>query len=163
MGTSAQTAAWFLPAVLPICLFVAWYDLRHMKILNKANLALLAAFAVIGLIALPFGEYLWRYLHLVVALIVGMVLNAGRIIGAGDAKFLAAAAPFVALPDIAFVALLLAACLLIGLGLHRLAAITPLRKLAPNWKSWTEKGRFPMGFPLGATLILYLLFAFSAG
>lgn len=163
MGLSAQTALWFLPAVVPICLFVAWYDLRHMKILNKANLALLVSFAVLGLIALPFADYLWRYLHLVVALVVGIVLNVGRILGAGDAKFIAVAAPFVAPTDMGFVSILLAACLLVGLGLHRLAAVTPLRRLAPNWKSWTEKGRFPMGFPLGATMILYLVFAISAG
>ena len=163
MGTSAHAAAWFLPAVVPICLFVAWHDLRKMKILNKANLALLIAYAVLGLIALPFGDYLWRYVHLVVALIVGIVLNAGRILGAGDAKFIAAAAPFVALSDLGLVAILLAACLLIGLGLHRLAAKTPIRRLAPDWKSWTERERFPMGFPLGVTLILYLLLALRAG
>lgn len=163
MGTSAHAAAWFLPVVIPICLFVAWYDLRRMKILNKANLALLIAYAVIGLIVLPFAEYLWRYLHLAVALVGGILLNAGRILGAGDAKFVAAAAPFVARSDLGAVAMLLAVCLLGGYAVHRLAAMTPLRRLVPHWKSWDERERFPMGFPLGVTLILYLVLAVRAG
>lgn len=163
MGTSAQAAAWFLPAVVPIALFVAWYDLRWMKILNKANVALLLAYAVLGPVALPLDDYLWRYLHLVVALPVGIALNAGRILGAGDAKFIAVAAPFVAYSDLGLVAMILAVCMLACLGAHRIAARTPLRRLAPNWKSWSEQDRFPMGFPLGVTLIAYLVLALRAG
>ena len=43
-------AAWFLPFVLPITVWVAWSDMRHMKIPNYAVIALFAAFVVLGLI-----------------------------------------------------------------------------------------------------------------
>ena len=130
-----------------------------MIIPNKAVMALVIAFAVLGLIALPLTDYLWRWSHLVVMLVIGMLLNAGRVMGAGDAKFIAAAAPFVALGDLTTVALLLAICLVVGLALHRLAKNSPIRRLVPDWKSWTSGRRFPMGFPLAATLTLYLFLA----
>lgn len=130
-----------------------------MIIPNKAVMALVIAFAVLGLIALPLTDYLWRWSHLVVMLVIGMLLNAGRVMGAGDAKFIAAAAPFVALGDLTTVALLLAICLVVGLALHRLAKNSPFRRLVPDWKSWTSGRRFPMGFPLAATLTLYLFLA----
>ncbi len=44
-----RTALWFLPFVLPIALWVAWSDMKFMKIPNKAVLALVAVFAVVGL------------------------------------------------------------------------------------------------------------------
>jgi prepilin peptidase CpaA len=39
---------------------------------------------------------------------------------------------------------------------HRVAARTPLRKLAPDWESWQRKKDFPMGLSLGSTLSIYL-------
>lgn len=159
MVTTASAAAWFLPAVLPICLFVAWSDLRAMIIPNKAVMALIIAFAIFGFVALPLTEYIWRWSHLAVMLVIGMVLNAARVMGAGDAKFIAAAAPFVALGDLTTMAMLLAVCLVVGLALHRLAMHSPLPRLVPDWKSWTSGRRFPMGFPLATSLTLYLLLA----
>jgi prepilin peptidase CpaA len=159
MVTTASAAAWFLPAVLPICLFVAWSDLRAMIIPNKAVMALVIAFAILGFVALPLTEYIWRWSHLAVMLVIGMVLNAARVMGAGDAKFIAAAAPFVALGDLTTMAMLLAVCLVVGLALHRLAMHSPLRRLVPDWKSWSSGRRFPMGFPLASSLTLYLLLA----
>ena len=60
--TFAQ-ALWFLPFALPISIWVAWSDLKFMKIPNKAVYALLAVFLVVGLIALPLADYPWRLLH----------------------------------------------------------------------------------------------------
>jgi len=34
---------------------------------------------------------------------------------------------------------------------------TPLRRLAPDWQSWQETKKFPMGLALGTTLGLYLI------
>ena len=159
MITTATQALWFLPAVIPICLYVAWSDMARMIIPNKAVYALTIAFAVLGLLALPFGEYLWRWSHLVVVLVIGIALNAAGALGAGDAKFAAAAAPFVALGDLGFLMVFFAICLLAGFAVHRIARASPLRRLAPDWKSWTEAKRFPMGMPLAATLSGYLLIA----
>ncbi|OUD08871.1 hypothetical protein BVC71_09110 [Marivivens niveibacter] len=162
MDLTTTQAAWFLPAVAPICIYVAYSDLRSMKIPNKAVLALIAVFAVIGLIALPLDVWAWRWVHLVALLVAGVVANAVGLMGAGDAKFIAAAAPFVSRQDAPMMMYILAAAILIGVGLHRVAKYTALRKLAPNWESWSTGKRFPMGFPLGMALIAYLIAPFIA-
>ncbi|MDR9484124.1 MAG: prepilin peptidase [Sediminimonas sp.] len=152
----AFAAAWFLPVALPLGLWVAWSDLRDMRISNRAVLALVVLFLLIGPLVLPLPVYGWQLLHLVVVLLVGMVLNAAGLLGAGDAKFAAAAAPFIALGDIRFVIALFAANLLAAFATHRLAVRTPLRRLAPDWQSWTRTKEFPMGLSLGPTLAIYL-------
>jgi prepilin peptidase CpaA len=155
-GTSATEATWLLVAALPISLYVAWSDMSTMKIPNRAVYLLVAGFAVLGLIALPVDVWLWRWLHLVVALLVGMGLNMLRLIGAGDAKFIAAAAPYIALSDARAMVLIFAGCLLAAFVTHRLAKHSPIRTLVPHWQSWTTGKRFPMGLALGATLVVYL-------
>ena len=158
LNISASEALWFAPFVLPICYWVALSDLRDMKIPNKAVLSLTAVFLVIGLIALPsFTDYGWRLLHLGVVLIIGIALNAAGIFGAGDAKFLAAAAPFIPLSDLPLVSLMLSANLLAALVTHRMVKHSPLRKLAPDWKSWSSGNKFPMGVSLGGTLAIYMV------
>ena len=132
-------------------------DLRSMKIRNKAVLALAAIFLVIGLIALPFAEYPWRLATMVIVLLLGIVLNAGGLVGAGDAKFVAAAAPFVDPGDTLILGMIFAANLLAAFTAHRIAKYTPLRNLAPDWESWSRGKKFPMGFSLGSTLALYLV------
>ena len=156
MAITAFSAWWFLPFVLPVCLYVAFTDLREMRITNQSVVALFVVYSIVGLIALPFDLYLWRFVHLVVILIAGIALNAAGAMGAGDAKFLAAAAPFVALGDLRLVLALLAAALLAAVVTHRLAKHTPLRRIAPHWRSWDQGKKFPMGFALGATLAIYL-------
>jgi len=111
---------------------------------------------VLGLIALPFDQYLRQWLHLPVLLVVGILLNAGGAIGAGDAKFVAAAGPYVALADVTLMIPLFSACLLAGFAAHRIARASPIRNAVPNRESWTAGRRFPMGFPLGMTLVFYL-------
>lgn len=126
-----------------------------MKIPNQIVVALFIVFAVVGLIALPFEQYLWRYVHLVVVLLIGIVLYAGGGFGAGDAKFAAAAAPFVHLGDMTFMMALLAATLLAAVVTHRAAKYAGLTKFTPHWKSWTHP-KFPVGMGLGGALAVYL-------
>ena len=137
--------------------------MRAMKIPNLAVLALFLGFAFFGLFALPLDAYLWRWLHMVVVLIFGMILNAGGAMGAGDAKFAAAAAPMIAFGDIALLCYILAACILTGYVVHRIAKNSPVRNLVPEWESWSTGKRFPMGLPLGATLIVYLAWPLVVG
>lgn len=127
-----------------------------MKIPNKAVMVLAGAYAVLGLFALPFETYLWHWTHLIVMLVLGILLNAARVLGAGDAKFMAAAAPMFAFSDLQVVLLIFASCLLAAFAVHRIVKYTPLRKLFPDWKSWHTGKRFPMGFPLSMTLVFYL-------
>ena len=154
--TITQSIA-FLIFVAPLSLYVAWNDLRDMKIPTWSTDALAIIFVIVGIFVMPFNDYLWRYAHFGVVLILGIVLNAVGAMGAGDSKFLASAAPFVALPDIGIVFYLLSAGLFAGLVIHRGArAIPTIRNMVPNWASWSQGKRFPMGFAMGPVLIIYL-------
>ena len=156
MAISLWTALWFAPFAVPIAIWVAWNDMASMKIPNKAVVALFIVFAVVGLIALPFGDYLWRYPQLGGVLVAGFVLNMARAVGAGDAKFAAAMAPFVDPLDLRVILVLFAAVLLAAFTTHRAARAVPaLRRAFPHWESW-NRGDFPMGLALGGTLIFYL-------
>lgn len=130
--------------------------MRSMRIPNWSVYSLVAVFAVVGLIALPMDVWAWRWTHLVVMLVIGIAANAGGVMGAGDAKFIAAAAPFVALGDLSTICYILAAALLAGFAVHRIAKHSPIRRMVPDWESWATGRRFPMGLPLGAALICYL-------
>lgn len=156
MQIASNAALWFAPFVWPICIWVAWSDMSTMRIPNRAVMALAAVFVLLGLFLMPWQVFLWQLSHLVIVLILGIVLNAAGMIGAGDAKFAAAAAPFVALGDMRLLLALFAANLLAAFVTHRLARHSPLRRLAPGWKSWDMGWDFPMGLSLGATLALYL-------
>ncbi|MEL6957971.1 MAG: prepilin peptidase [Pseudomonadota bacterium] len=159
--TAPQSVA-FLIFVAPLCLYVAWNDLRAMKIPTWSTDALAIVFVVVGFVLTMMGEftwaeYGWRYVHFIVVLIAAMIANAVGAMGAGDSKFLASAAPFVALSDAGFVFMLLAIGMFVGFFVHRAArSIKPIRNLVPDWQSWEDKRRFPMGFPMGVVLIVYL-------
>jgi prepilin peptidase CpaA len=157
MSLSISAAAWFLPFVLPICIYICYTDMKGMRIPNHAVVALFVVYLFVGVVALPLDAYFWRYMHLVVVLVAGIALNAGGAMGAGDAKFAAAAAPFVHLGDLRFLMALFAANLLAAFVAHRLAKHSALRRLAPEWRSWNSGARFPMGLALGGTLALYLI------
>ncbi len=157
--TTAQ-ALWFLPPVLPICIYVMWSDLARMKIPNIATDTLLIVFVIVGLLALPFDAYLWRWLHFGVVLALGIAFNAAGAMGAGDAKFCASAAPFVAFGDLTIILMLVSAAALAGVVSHKIAKRTAIRRLVPNWESWAPAAgnrKFPMGYPLAGGLLAYLV------
>ncbi|MGB3147603.1 MAG: prepilin peptidase [Paracoccaceae bacterium] len=146
-----------LVAMLPICLWVSLSDLKTMKIPNKSVLATVAVFAVVGILVLPLDVWAWRWVNLVVILLIGLVLNAAANVGAGDVKFAAAAAPFFAPQLLGLILPLFAACLLGAFFGHRLMrAIPAVRRASPDWVSWTRKD-FPMGIALVGTLVAYLV------
>lgn len=164
VAQSGATALAFLPFVLPITAWAIWSDLSRMKIPNKSVMALVAVFAVVGFFALDLTEYLWRWSHLAVVLVIGFVMNMMRMLGAGDAKFAAAMAPFVAVDDGFLILTLLAVMIVLGFVSHRVMRNIPaIRAATPNWESWQRRD-YPMGLSLGVTLILYLVLgAFFAG
>lgn len=163
LAQSSSAALWFLPFATPIALWVMWSDMATMRIPNKAVVALTVVFALVGLVALPLEDWLWRWSHLAVILLIGFVLSVAGLLGAGDAKFAAAMAPFVALPDLGVFLPLFAAILLASFVAHRaVRAIPALRGLTPGWVSW-ESRQFPMGLALGAALVAYLGLAAAFG
>ncbi|MDJ0628645.1 MAG: prepilin peptidase [Rhodobacter sp.] len=156
MALSSDAALWFLVLTLPICVWVAWNDMKFMKIPNKAVLALGAVFLVFGLIALPWAEYPWRLLSLAVVLVAGFLANLAGLVGAGDAKFAAVMAPFIPVEDARLFMILFAAVLLAAFVTHRLfRALPAIRAQTGDWESWTRKD-FPMGLALGGSLAIYL-------
>ena len=162
MAIDWTTAAWFLPFVLPITVWVSWSDMASMKIPNKAVLALLIVFAVVGLLALPFQEYLWRWTHFAVVLTIGFVLTSLGLVGAGDAKYAAAMAPFIALSDGMPFMYLLGATVIAAFAIHRIARATSIRARYDHWESWTRR-EFPMGFALAPALMFYLIIGLFNG
>ena len=146
----------FLPFALAIGIWVSWSDMKFMKIPNKAVMALAAVWVVVGLFVVPFDLWLWGLAFGAAALVVTFLATMAGLIGAGDAKFAAAMAPFFVTADPRFVAALFAACLLGAFVGHRsMRLITPFRTATADWASWTHKD-FPMGLALSGTLIFYL-------
>ena len=151
----------FLPFALPVCAWVAWSDLTCMKIPNRAVACLVLVFLLIGPLVLPLEVYALRWLHLALVLAIGFGLTVGGLIGAGDAKFLAAMAPFIDVRDVTLMLTLTAATLMLSVAAHRAARSSArLRARVPHWESW-ERREFPMGVPLASALALYLVLLVS--
>ncbi len=150
---------WFLIALLPVCLIVAFNDLKFMKIPNWTVLTMIAIFVVIGLLVLPLETFLWRFAGLAVTLVAGFLLSAAKLMGAGDAKFMAAAALFIAPSSAGTVVIVLALMGPVALLIHRLAGRFGLKNALPEWESWQRTRDFPWGLPLTATLLIYLVTA----
>lgn len=163
MALSAEAALWFLPFVGPIALWVAWSDMKWMKIHNYAVLALVCVYLVIGPLALPLQVWAWGWASLGLVLAVGFVLNMVGLLGAGDAKFAAAMAPFIALGDLGTFMMLLGSVIIVSFIAHRLARRSPaIVGMAPAWESWHRR-EFPLGLALGPSLLFYLVLAAGVG
>ena len=156
MALSPTAALTFLPFATAIGVWVAWSDMRYMKIPNYAVMALGVVYLIIGPYVKPLASYGWGWALCGIVLTIGIVLNAAGVLGAGDAKFAAAMAPFFVHSDLRFDFGLFAACLLGAFAAHRLARATPFRAVTPEWASWTNP-RFPMGLALAGMLIFYLM------
>ncbi len=164
MEMTTQQVLWLLLPALPVALWVAWSDLKYMKITNRAVMVMGGIFLVSGLIALPLDVYGWRLINLAVVLAAGFVANALRLVGGGDAKYAASIAPYFASAELARILILFAVMLLAALVVHRTARrIAWLRNLTPDWKSWQAGKDFPMGLALSATLVVYLALPLIGG
>jgi prepilin peptidase CpaA len=164
LSLTVTEALWFLPLVVPICIWVALSDLSTMRIPNVAVLALAGVFLSLGLIVLPLEAYLWRLAVLGIVLLVGFVITSFGIVGAGDAKFAAAMAPFVAPGDGLFFLMLFSIVLIGSWIIHRMAGRVPaFRRATAHWASWDQGKLFPMGVALAGALAIYLTLGLSAG
>lgn len=156
------TAIALLPFVTAIAIWVAWSDMKTMTIPNKSVMALVGVWAVPGLACvaltgLTLTAWAWGWALAAIVLLAGFLANMLRAIGAGDAKFAAAMAPFFVGADLRMVLLLFAACLFGAVITHRgLKRVPAFRRLTPDWLSWTHRD-FPMGLALSGTLVFHLL------
>lgn len=157
---SAEVAKVFLPFVLPICAWVAFSDLKYMKIRNTAVLTLVVIYAVVGIFVLPMDAYLAGWLNGIVVLVIGFIASSLGMVGAGDAKVFSAIVLYVPRADAMRFTILLAACLLGGFIAHRIIRASPIaKKLAPDWESWHRIKEYPAGLSLGFSLAAYLVIA----
>jgi prepilin peptidase CpaA len=156
-GFDPHIGLWFLPFTLPIGIWVAWSDMKFMKIPNKSVLALLGVYLLVGPLVLPLPIWAWGWAWAAGALAIGFLCSAAGLVGAGDAKFAAAMAPFFVGSDIRLVLALFSACLLAAFASHRLMRrVSPFRAATPDWASWTHRD-FPMGLALSGTLVFFPL------
>ncbi|MEM6727904.1 MAG: prepilin peptidase [Pseudomonadota bacterium] len=149
----------FLIFALPVWLYMAWYDMARLKILNGLVLFVLAVFLLLGPLVLPFSAYMGQLLQALIVFVVIFALYAAGAMGGGDAKFIAAAAPFFMAEDIFLILSLFLACALAAFAVHRLFLVAGADRALPLWQSWRSGRRFPLGFALGGVLTIYLALA----
>jgi prepilin peptidase CpaA len=153
---TASDAAIFLPFATAIGIWVAWSDMKTMKIPNKAVLSLGAVWLVLGAILLPWPVWGWAIAMGAAALFIGFFATAMGLFGAGDAKFIAVMVPFFVQGNLNFILLISSAVMISALVAHRAwRAIPALRAMAPDWQSFDRKD-FPMGLALAGILMIYL-------
>lgn len=150
-----------LVPVLPIAIWVAINDMKRMKIPNKAVLALAAVWPLLGWLAVAtWTAWFWGFALMAIVLVAGYLMYATGTFGAGDAKYAAAMAPVFVGTDIVWLLLLIAGCLIGALIVHRsMRSIGAVRRMTPDWKSWTERRYFPLGFALSGIVVFYLVAA----
>ena len=154
-----SSAALLLLPALPAGLWAAWSDLARMTIPNRAVLALLAGFALLAPFVLDPIEIGARTFQAAVVLAGAVALYAAGLLGAGDAKFGAAAALYVAPGDGAAFILLLTVVVTAAFVLHRGARrLAFVRAATPRWESW-GRTEFPLGVALGPALAIHLAIA----
>lgn len=159
MAQYADAALWLMLAALPIAAWVIWTDLSTMRIPNKAVVALIGVYAVVGVLVLPFPVWAWSWLNLAVVLAAGFLLSLTGGFGAGDAKFAAAMAPFIAPGDAVPFMFILSAMAIATFLAHRIARQIPaITAATPGWTSWQRRD-FPFGVALAPSLVLYLALA----
>ncbi len=147
---------------LPLLFYIVFTDLRYMRIYNWSNMALFFIFLLPAPFFFELSEIGWRLAGAGIVFAIAFLLNLAGLMGGGDAKFMPAAAPFVAANDATFVMVLLAALGIIVLVVHRLMLlIPPFKRLVSDWVSWNHpkmngKPATPYGVALAATLSAYL-------
>jgi prepilin peptidase CpaA len=159
-----QALAPALAAVLPlIAIAAAVHDVATYRIPNWMSAVLLAAFVPAALAAgLEPRLIAIDALVGLAALLVGMGLFAGNLLGGGDAKIMAAIAPFMglaALPQfVLFTAVAGGGLALFALAVRRLPE--PQRRRGPEWWRRLAEPRGPL--PYGVAICIGALLAFPA-
>jgi prepilin peptidase CpaA len=151
---------WLILPILPIAIWVGWSDMKSMKIPNKAVMAMVGVWVLFGWLCHSWQAWGWGFALGAIVLVVGFVMSNFRMLGAGDAKFAAAMAPFFTGGQTVTVLMVVASCLIGAVVLHRiLRAIPAVRTATPDWVSWTHH-KFPAGLAVGGMSIIYHLAAF---
>ncbi|WP_068109073.1 A24 family peptidase [Tropicimonas marinistellae] len=148
-----------LPLILsaPLLAWMAYSDLRYMRIPNWLVIGLAVAF----LVCVPFLPVASVGARAGVAagvLVVGFVAFALGFLGGGDAKVLSALLLLVPPGTWAEFALLFSATLLVGLGLVLSLRLAP-GAARSTWVGLRARGMFPMGVSIGLAGLLHPVIA----
>lgn len=170
MHIPATQALLFAILVVPICIYTFYVDMKLKKISNLTVWALFATFIVIGVFTMPFTEFLWRFAHYGVVFAIGLLMWMIRQVGAGDVKFAAVMALFIHQGDLRLMLFIGIAAMLAATVTTLLVTFSPLKHLAPEWKTWRMRDpsnpdsvgggkqfTLPMGTGLGLMLCAYLV------
>lgn len=147
-----MTALLASAVIAAIAAGAAVVDFLYMRIPNAVPIALVAVFALLVAPALPWSEVAARLGVMGAVFAIGLGLYACAILGAGDVKYLAAAALLVPSSPVT-VATWLSLVAVAGLpilALHRLAGWAGC---AGRFPSFSEPGFFPYGPAISAGLI----------
>ena len=141
--------------IAPILIYAGYCDLRYMRIPNAISLVLVAIFAATQILH-PSGDLTNRLVAAAGIFALGYVGFSLRLVGGGDVKFLSALALFVPTDRLLLFANLFSASLLLGVAFIMAAQRSPLA--STGWRSFSSRGRFPMGISIAmAGLALTLL------
>jgi prepilin peptidase CpaA len=145
---------------LPIAIWVAFSDMKRMKIPNTSVIAMAAIWPLLGWFLVPMSAWLWGFALMAIIFVAGFLLYLTGTFGAGDAKYAASMAGMFVGGSISEILVLLVLCMIGSLLVHRLLrSISFVRTATPDWVSWTQRRYFPFGLALSAILIIYLLAA----
>lgn len=150
-----DTALVPLFVLVPACLFASWSDVSRRVIPNwLCGVVALAGLGVAiwtgGLEALG-----WHALHMVIALLVGMVLFRFGMLGGGDAKFYAACAAWFTLSQAGSLLLMVSLC---GLGLFAVwFAVRRAMRKPIRMKPQDNFDRLPYGIAIAAGTVIAML------
>lgn len=137
-----------LPSLMiaPVLVWIAWTDLRLMRISNAAVLAAMTIFVL----TVPLIGWSEAALRLVVALAVfaaGFALFAWRFVRGGDVKMAAALMLFVPFGTYAQFALLFLVALAVGIAALQILRLAPMTRTLRAISSRTA-GDFPVGLAI---------------
>ncbi len=136
----------------PLLIYAAYSDLRYMRIPDFISIALVVLFAVTVLIQSPV-DIRARIAVASGIFAIGYIGFSFRLIGGGDVKFLSALALFVPRSELTVFANLFSVSLLIGISLICMAQRSRLANV--GWKSFSARGKFPMGLSIAMTGLMF--------
>ncbi len=142
------------------CCVAAYMDFRHRQLPNLLCLSVLGTGIVAGLITHDLTWVGLSLAHAVLALLVGIALFAGKVIGGGDAKFYAAVAAWLPLTYGFLMLGAVAACGLV-LALAWFPVRARIAALAPDPATAKEFRKVPFGLAIAAGG--WLTYAISTG
>lgn len=141
-----------LIAAAPLLLYMAYDDLRHLRISNRNVLCLAAIFAV-SLLFLELPEAGYRLLAAAGVFVFGLILFAARLVAGGDVKMLAAVMLLVPAGSLQGFSLGFA----IGLGLS--VALLSVARAVGLSSSSVGSGVLRTGLPMAPSICAGALFA----